>query len=131
MGRRSWIFFVYSKETAEKIKAFCKKNECIIFIGHHVIINGSIKTKEGFIYGNDSDKTPALLMQSDGESIVREMVNQKIIDFDDYIYLGNIAQKELEDTGDGYKLKKATYLSEKEFYEIVENESFTRRWVYD
>jgi len=130
MGRRSWIFFVYSKETAEKIKAFCKKNECIIFIGHHVIINGSIETNY-FIYGNDSDKTPALLTQSDGESIVREMVDQGIIDFDDYIYLGDIARKELEDTGDGYKIKKATYLSEKEFFEFVENKSFTRRWVYD
>lgn len=130
MGRRSWIFFVYSKETAEKIKAFCKKNECVIFIGHHVVISGSIETNY-FIYGNDSDKTPALLTQSDGESIVREMVNQKIIDFDDYIYLGDIARKELEDTGDGYKIKKATYFSEKEFFELVEKESFTRRWVYD
>lgn len=130
MGRRSWIFFVYSKETAEKIKAFCKKNECLIFIGHHVIINGSIATNY-FIYGNDSDKTPALLTQSDGESIVREMVDQKIIDFDDYIYLGDIARKELEDIGDGYKIKKATYLSEKEFFELVEKESFTRRRVYD
>jgi hypothetical protein len=127
MGRRSWIFFLYSKETAEKIKSFCKKNEYPIFIGHYVIINGSIESKEGIIYGNDSDKTPALLIQSDGESIVREMVNQKIIDYDDYIYLGNIARKELEDTGDGYKLKKATYLSEKEFFEIVENKSFTKR----
>ena len=130
MGRRSWIFFVYSKETAEKIKAFCKKNECIIFIGHHVIINSSIETNY-FIYGNDSDKTLALLTQSDGEAIVREMVNQKIIDYDDYIYLGDIARKELEDTEDGYKIKKATYLSEKEFFELVEKESFTRRWVYD
>ena len=130
MGRRSWIFFIYSKETAEKIKSFCEKNECVIFIKHHVIINGSIETNY-FIYGNDLDKTPALLTQSDGESIVREMVNQKIIDFDDYIYLGDIARKELEDTGDGYKIKKATYLSEKEFLELVEKESFTRRWVYD
>ena len=69
------------------------------------------------------------MTQSDGESIVREMVNQKIIDYDDYIYLGNITQKELEDTGDGLKIKKATYLSEKEFFEFVENKSFTRRWV--
>ncbi len=130
MGRRSWIFFVYSKETAEKIKLFCEKNECVIFIGHHVIINGSIETNY-FIYGNDSDKTPALLTQSDGESIVREVLNQKIIDFDDHIYLGDIARKELEDTGDGYKIKKATYLSEKEFFELFEKESFTRRWVYD
>ena len=130
MGRRSWIFFVYSKETVERIKSFCERNECVIFIGHYVIINGSIETNY-FIYGNDSDKTPALLTQSDGESIVREMVNQKIIDFDDYIYLGDIARKELEDTGDGYKIKKATYLSEKEFLELVEKESFTRRWVYD
>jgi len=69
------------------------------------------------------------LIQSDGESIVREIVNQKIIDFDDYIYLGDIAQKELEDTGDGYKIKKATYLSEEEFIETLKNKSFTRRWV--
>ena len=129
MGRRSWIFFVYSKETAEKIKLFCEKNDIIIFIGHYVIINGSIESKDGTIHGNDSDKTPALLIQSDGESIVREIVNQKIIDFDDYIYLGDIAQKELEDTGDGYKMKKATYLSEEEFYETLKNKSFTRRWV--
>ena len=128
MGRRSWIFFVYSKETAEKIKLFCEKYECVIFIGHYVVINGSIETNY-FIYGNDSDKTLALLTQSDGESIVREMVNQKIIDFDDYIYLGDIVRKELEDTGDGYKIKKATYLSEKEFFETLENHSFTRRWV--
>ena len=84
-----------------------------------------------FICGNDSDKTPALLTQSDGESLVREIVNQKIIDFDDYIYLGDVDKKELEDTGDGYKLKKATYITEKEFLEIFEKESFTRRWVYD
>ena len=78
MGRRSWIFFVFSKETAEKIKLFCEKNEIIIFIGHYVIINGSIESKDGTIHGNDSDNTPALLAQSDGESIVREMLNQKI-----------------------------------------------------
>lgn len=53
------------------------------------------------------------MTQSDGESIVRDMVDQKIIEFDDYISLGDIAKKELEDTGDGYKIKKATYLSEK------------------
>ncbi len=130
MGRRSWIFFVYSKETVDKIKFFCEKNECVIFIGHYVVIDGSIETRY-FIYGNDSDKTPALLIQSDGESIVREMVDKEIIEFDDYIYLGDIVKKELEDTGDGFKIKKATYLSEKEFFKIVENESFTRRWVYD
>jgi len=112
MCRRSWIFFVYSIETAGKIKLFCEKNECVIFIGHYVVINGSIETNY-FIYGNNIDKTPALLTQSDGESIVRDMVDQKIIQFDDYIYLGDIAKKELEDTGDGYKIKKATYLSEK------------------
>ena len=48
-----------------------------------------------------------------------------------YICLDNVNRKEIEDTGDGYKLKKATYLSEKEFFEILEKESFTRRWVYD
>ena len=90
MGRRSWIFFVYSKETADKIKLFYEKNECVIFIGHYVLINGPIETNY-FTYGNDTDKTPALLTHSDGESIVREMLNQKIIDFDDYIYLGDIA----------------------------------------
>ena len=130
MGRRSWIFFVCSKYTAEQIKLFCEENECVIFIGHYVIINGSIETTY-FIYGNDSDKTPALLIQSDGESIIRDMVDQKIIEFDDYIYLGDIAKKELEDTGDGFKIKKATYLSEKEFFELLEQKSFTRRWVYD
>lgn len=129
MGRRSWLFFVYSKETAEKIKLFCEKNEIIIFIGHYVIINGSIESKDGTIHGNDADNTPALLTQSDGESIVREILNQKIIDYDDLIYLGDIAQKELEDTGDGYKIKKATYLSEEEFFEFVEGKSFTRRRV--
>jgi len=130
MERRSWIFFVYSKYTAEQIKLFCEENECFIFIGHYVIINGSIETTY-FIYGNDSDKKPALLMQSDGESIIRDMVDQKIIEFDDYIYLGDIACKKVEDTGEGYKLKKATYVSENEFFELVEKESFTRRWVYD
>jgi len=130
MGRRSWIFFVYSKETAEKIKSFCKNSYDLIFIRYYVLINGSIES-EDFIYGNDSDKTPAILTQSDGNAIVREMVDQEIIDFDDNICLDNIDRKELEDTGDGYKIKKATYLSEKEFFEILENESFTRRWVYD
>jgi len=131
MGRRSWIFFIYSKEIAEKIKKYCEKHDFIIFIAHYVVINGSIETKEGIVYGNDSDKTPALLTQSDGEAIIRELVNQKIIDFDDFIYLGDVAQKELEDTGDGYKIKKATYLSEKKFFEFIETKSFPRRWVYD
>ncbi|MHA1234987.1 MAG: hypothetical protein ACTSQL_07865 [Promethearchaeota archaeon] len=60
-----------------------------------------------------------------------EDADQGIIEFDDYIYIGDIIQKELEDTGDGYKIKKATYLSEEKFFEILENKSFTRRWVYD
>ena len=130
MGRRSWIFFVYSKETAEKIKKYCEINDYIIFIGHYVIVNGSIETSY-FTYGNDSDKTPALLTQFDGESLVRELVNRKVIEFDDYVYLGDVNKKELEDTGDGYKLKKATYITEKEFLEIFEKESFTKRWKYD
>ena len=130
MGRRSWIFFVYSKETAEKIISFCEKNEIVIFIGYYVIINGSIETSY-FVYGNDSDKTPALLVQSDGNAIVREMIDQGIIEFDDYVCLDNVSHKEIEDTGDGYKLKKATYLSEKKFFEVVEKDSFSRRWVYD
>jgi len=130
MGRRSWIFFVYSKETAEKIQRFCEINDYIIFIGDYVIINGSIDTRY-FTYGNDSDKTPALLTQSDGESIVRELVDRNVIEFDDYIYLGDVDKKELEDTGDGYKLKKATYITEKEFLETFENSLFTKRWMYD
>lgn len=130
MGRRSWIFFIYSKETAEKVKSFCKKSDDLIFIRYYVIINGSIES-EYFVYGNDSDKTPAILTQSDGNAIVREMVDHGIIDFDDRICLDNVNRKEIKDTGDGYKLKKATYLSEKEFFEILEKESFTRRWVYD
>ncbi len=112
MGRRSWIIFVYSKETAEKVKLFCEKIEdFIVFIVH----------------GSESDKTPALLTQSDGESIVREIVDQGIISWDDIIYLGDISIKQLENTGDGYKLKNATYLSEKEFFDYIENKSFPRR----
>jgi len=128
MGRRSWIFFVYSKETAEKIELYCKKSDYFVEIGYYVIINGSIES-ENFIYGKDSDKTPALLTQSDGESIVREMFNQGIIEYDDCVYLGDVDKKELEDTGDGYKIKKATYISKKEFFELLENESFSRRWI--
>ena len=130
MGRRSWIFFVYSKETAEKIKRYCEINDYIIFIGHYVIINGSIETKH-FTYGNDSDKTPALLTQSDGEALVRELVDRNVIEFDDFVYLGDVEKKELEDTGDGYKLKNATYLSQKEFFEIFEKQPFQNRWMYD
>jgi len=44
-------------------------------------------------------------------------------------FITDIAQKELEDAGDGYKIKKATCLSEKEFFETLENKAFTRRWV--
>jgi len=130
MGRRSWVFFVYSKETAQKIKRFCEINDYIIFIGHYVVINGSIET-EYFRFGNDSDRTPALLTQSDGEALVRELVDREVIEFEDYIYLGDIDKKELEDTGDGYKLKTATYITEKEFLEIFDKESFTKRWMYD
>lgn len=128
MGRRSWILFVYSKDTAEKIKSFCEISYDLIFIRYYVIINGSIES-EYFMYGKDSDKTPAILTQSEGNQIVRDMVDHKIIDFDDYICLDNINRKELEDTGDGYKIKKATYLSEKNFYELLENESFPKRWI--
>lgn len=128
MGRRSWIIFVYSKETAEKVKLFCEKIEdFIVFIVHHVIINGAIETKFEIVHGSESDKTPALLTQSDGESIVREIVDQGIISWDDIIYLGDISIKQLENTGDGYKLKNATYLSEKEFFDYIENKSFPRR----
>ncbi len=131
MGRRSWIFFVYSKDTAKKVKFFCEKNDCIIFIVHYVIINGAIETKArvGIVHGNKLDQTPAILTQSDGNSIMREMVNQGIINHSDIIYLDNVALKELEDTGDGYKLKKAVYLSEQEFFEHLENESFPRRKI--
>jgi len=55
--------------------------------------------------------------------------DQGIIEFDDYIYLGDIDKKELEETGDGYKIKKATYLPKKQFFELLENESFSRRWI--
>ena len=78
---------------AQKMKNFCEINDEIIFIGYYVIINGSIET-EYFTYGNDSDKTPAVLTQSDGESIIRDIVDQKIIEFDDYVYLGDIALKD-------------------------------------
>jgi len=137
MGRRSWIFFIYSKDTAEKIKLFCEKEDCLIFIvhyviingtiEHYVIINGTIETKLEVVHGNELDKTPALLTQSDGTLIVREMVKRGIINREDIICLDNVARKEVEDTGDGYNIKKATYLSEKDFFDYLENKSFPRR----
>ena len=126
MGRRSWIFFIYSKDVAKKIKIFCEKEDFFVFIGHYVLVNGAIETKEGFIYGNDPDITPALLTQSDGESIVREIVNRGILKNEDIICLSDISLEEVEDTGDGYKLKKATYITENKFFEYLGNESFKK-----
>jgi len=111
-------------KTAKEIKEFCEKEDFFVFICHFVIIEGTIKEKENWVFGYETEKSPAFLAQSDGQTIVRKMVNEKILKNTDILCLDNISLEEIEDTGDGYKIKKATYISEENLFKFLENYHF-------
>ncbi len=122
MGRRSWIHLIKSKEEAFRIREFIEKSKYYIFIVCGALIEDSLKDVWGNKYGIDGMITPALLTQSDGSSVIEEMIKQEIIYGSRTVVLDNLISEEIEVTEHGWKIRKARYMSSQEFFDYIDKE---------
>ncbi len=97
---------------------FTEEND-IIFIVGGALIEGVLNPLEcgGFKeFGVEGKKSLVLLTQSDGSSIINEMIENVIIEDRNLIFLlDDLNDSEVEETKYGFKIKKAIYLSEEEY----------------
>lgn len=136
MGRRSWIHLIRSKTDHDKIMEFTDKND-IIFIVGAALIEGVLHSVEYFNcgdFGEEGKRSLVLLTQSDGSSIIEEMIEKSIIEDWSLIFLlDDIRESELENTENGFKIKKATYLSKEDYehhLELLEKETIYNKLRY-
>lgn len=74
----------------------------------------------GYVYresfGEEGKNSLVLLTQSDGSSVIEEMLRKKIIDdWKSILLLDDIDNSEIDHTEYGARVKKAIYLTEQEY----------------
>ncbi len=119
MGIRSWIHFLYSAEVVYYLEKFVRENYSIVSVGF-AKIDGTIQSHDGQIFGQKGKKSLVLLTQSDGNHVVERMVNLGITDFFHTVLLDNLNSEEITHTEHGWKLRKARYLTEDQYYREIE-----------
>ena len=120
MGRRSWIHLIRCRNDHNKIIEYSNKND-IIFVVGAALIEGKINCVEYIdreSFGEEKKNSLVLLTQSDGSSVINEMIEKGVIDdWSLVLSLSNVNDLELEHTKHGAKIKNAKYLSNDD-YEI-------------
>ena len=119
MGRRSWVHFLYSEDVAYYLEKFVRENNLLFIVGS-ALIDGTIQSHDGQIFGQDDKSSLVLLTQSDGRHVVEEMVKKGLTDFFHTVLLDDLNSEELEHGEYGGKIKKAKYLTEAEYYQEVD-----------
>ncbi len=115
---------------------FINEND-IIFIVGAVLIEGVLRSIKYFNcgkFGEEGKKSLVLLTQSDGSLIIGEMFENSIIeDWSLILSLDDIRESELEHTENGFKIKKAIYLSKEDYehhLELLEKETIYNNLKY-
>ena len=121
MGRRSWIHLIRSKNDYEKILEGFKNNEFIFEVGG-VVLDGIIHCEfSERVFGEEGRKSLVTLSQSDGSSVIDELIEAKAIeDWNSVLCLDDIATSDIDHTKKGGKIKNARYLTYDEFQDILE-----------
>lgn len=120
MGRRSWIHFINSRESARKLEKFIQEegNDYFLTLVGAALISGEIKTYNGY-FGDKDKPSLTLLTMSDGDLAVKEMANRRVFDFSFTVLLDDLEEDEKEGGDHGTKIKKATYLTLDEYRKEV------------
>jgi len=125
MGKRSWIHLIISKDDYERLIQFIEKNDYKYkynVVGF-ALIHGLIQLNEdlGGYIGAENKRSLIVLTQSDGSSIIDDLISNKVIeDVYKIILIDKLKESELLHSSQGVRIKNAKYLTQKRFLLYLE-----------